>query len=60
MITVIKSSSYRRPLEADDDETVAGTLWSDPVSKLGVADSTRGIGVFFGPDITKRFLGKVK
>jgi hypothetical protein len=36
---------------------VAGTLWSDPVTKPGVADSSRGIGIFFGPDITKCFLG---
>ena len=49
----------RRPLDADDDEIVAGTLWSDPVSKQGIADSSRGIGIFFGPDVTKQFLGKM-
>merc|ERR1719322_520193 len=46
----------QRPLDADDDEIVAGTLWSDPVSKPGITDSSRGIGFFFGPDITKQFL----
>ena len=50
---------FRRPLDADDDEIVAGTLWSDPVSKPGVTDSSRGIGFFFGPDVTKQFLGKL-
>ena len=49
--------AQREPLEPDDDEIVSGILWSDPVSKPGVADSSRGIGIFFGPDITKRFLG---
>ena len=37
---------------------MAGTLWSDPVSKQGVSESSRGIGILFGPDITQRFLGK--
>ena len=53
----LKLCIQRRPLEPDDDEIVAGTLWSDPVCKPGVADSSRGIGIFFGPDITKCFLG---
>ena len=50
---------FRRPLDADDDEIIAGTLWSDPVSKPGVTDSSRGIGFFFGPDVTKQFLGRI-
>ena len=31
-------------------------LWSDPVCRAGVNPSSRGIGVFFGPDVTKRFV----
>ena len=50
--------SNRRPFEPDHDDIVAGTLWSDPVSKQGVSESSRGIGILFGPDITQRFLGK--
>ena len=50
--------SNRRPFEPDHDDIVAGTLWSDPVSRQGVSESSRGIGILFGPDITQRFLGK--
>ncbi|XP_022097959.1 serine/threonine-protein phosphatase 5-like [Acanthaster planci] len=31
-------------------------LWSDPQPQLGRAPSKRGVGIQFGPDITKRFL----
>ena len=47
----------RKPVEAQENDVVAGVLWSDPVQKPGTANSSRGIGIFFGPDITKRFLG---
>ena len=48
------------PAEAHDEgqEVLAGALWSDPVNKEGVSASSRGIGVFFGPDVTKSFLGR--
>ena len=48
---------FRPPLEAHEDELLAGLLWSDPILKDGISPSTRGIGVFFGPDVTKNFLG---
>lgn len=31
-------------------------LWSDPQPSNGRAPSKRGIGVAFGPDVTRRFL----
>ena len=31
-------------------------LWSDPGTKDGLRRSRRGLGILFGPDITKRFL----
>lgn len=31
-------------------------LWSDPQPQLGRAPSKRGVGLSFGPDVTKRFL----
>ena len=52
-----RTSHPRKPIEAQENEIVAGLLWSDPVQKLGTSNSSRGIGIFFGPDITKRFLG---
>ena len=51
---------FRPPLEAHEDELVAGLLWSDPILKDGISPSTRGIGVFFGPDVTKNFLGQLQ
>ena len=50
---------FRAPLEAHQDPLIAGLLWSDPVLQDGILPSTRGIGVFFGPDVTKNFLGKI-
>lgn len=31
-------------------------LWSDPQPQNGLAPSKRGVGVHFGPDVTKEFL----
>ena len=31
-------------------------LWSDPADAPGRSPSKRGVGVGFGPDVTKRFL----
>lgn len=31
-------------------------LWSDPQAELGRSPSKRGVGVAFGPDVTKQFL----
>lgn len=31
-------------------------LWSDPQEEWGKAPSKRGVGIQFGPDVTKKFL----
>lgn len=31
-------------------------LWSDPQAQSGRSPSKRGVGVAFGPDVTRRFL----
>ena len=33
-------------------------LWSDPMPSYGRAPSKRGVGIQFGPDVTKNFLKK--
>ena len=48
----------RRPVEPHNHKLTGDLLWSDPVEEEGFSKSSRGIGIFFGPDITKRFLGK--
>lgn len=35
-------------------------LWSDPQVPMGISPSKRGVGVQFGPDVTKAFLAKNK
>ncbi|KAK7066364.1 Serine/threonine-protein phosphatase 5, partial [Halocaridina rubra] len=35
-------------------------LWSDPMPGMGRAPSKRGVGIQFGPDVTKRFLDRNK
>jgi hypothetical protein len=39
------------------DKLVQGLLWSDPMTKNGIAhNTTRTIGVFYGPDVVGNFL----
>eukprot|EP00927_Polykrikos_kofoidii_P002697 TRINITY_DN11078_c0_g2_i1.p1 TRINITY_DN11078_c0_g2~~TRINITY_DN11078_c0_g2_i1.p1 ORF type:complete len:941 (-),score=143.19 TRINITY_DN11078_c0_g2_i1:18-2840(-) len=37
-------------------DALVDSLWSDPVDTPGSVENTRGIGRFWGPDYTKRFL----
>ena len=39
-----------------DNSLMCELLWSDPKSENGIFPSKRGAGVYFGPDITRRFL----
>jgi serine/threonine-protein phosphatase 5 len=47
-----KIDRHREP----DQGLMAELLWSDPQKELGLGVSKRGIGVSFGPDVTRRFL----
>ncbi|XP_029655100.1 serine/threonine-protein phosphatase 5-like [Octopus sinensis] len=38
------------------DQVMSDLLWSDPQVCEGVGESKRGVGIQFGPDVTKRFL----
>ena len=49
---------FRRPFEPNKDCLGSDLLWSDPVLKKGTSESIRGIGTFFGPDVTQEFLGR--
>jgi len=42
--------------EPPDEGLMTELLWSDPQPMPGRAPSKRGVGVSFGPDVTKRFL----
>ena len=38
------------------DKTFSEMLWSDPRPEKGVTPSRRGAGIYWGPDVTERFL----
>ncbi|KAN0040844.1 hypothetical protein ACTFIV_003380 [Dictyostelium citrinum] len=46
----------RNAPDSKENELVQCLLWSDPQSNPGIAPSSRGVGVYFGPDVTRRFL----
>ncbi|KAK5581618.1 hypothetical protein RB653_001655 [Dictyostelium firmibasis] len=46
----------RNSPDSKENELVQCLLWSDPQSNPGIAPSSRGVGVYFGPDVTRRFL----
>eukprot|EP00898_Chlorokybus_atmophyticus_P000400 jgi/Chlat1/1360/Chrsp119S01780 len=42
--------------EPPDEGLMCELLWSDPQTAPGRSPSKRGVGIAFGPDVTKRFL----
>lgn len=50
---IIKIDRNRQPPE---EGLMCELLWSDPQPQVGRAPSKRGVGVQFGPDVTKKFL----
>eukprot|EP00095_Tigriopus_kingsejongensis_P001009 maker-scaffold739_size104321-snap-gene-0.19 protein:Tk01009 transcript:maker-scaffold739_size104321-snap-gene-0.19-mRNA-1 annotation:"serine threonine-protein phosphatase 5" len=57
-VTLDEIRRIQRPCEPDVNTLVGDLLWSDPVMDYGIKPSTRGVGFFFGPDVTKKFLEK--
>lgn len=55
----VKLSDIRaidRFCEPPEEGLMCEVLWSDPQPNLGRGPSKRGVGLSFGPDVTKRFL----
>ncbi|CAM8951649.1 unnamed protein product [Rhodiola kirilowii] len=55
----VKLSDIRaidRFCEPPEEGLMCEILWSDPQPNLGRGPSKRGVGLSFGPDVTKRFL----
>lgn len=48
-----KLNRFREP---PNEGLMSDMLWSDPQPMLGRGPSKRGVGMSFGPDVTKRFL----
>lgn len=45
-----------RNRQPPDEGLMCELLWSDPMAGQGRAPSKRGVGIQFGPDVTRRFL----
>eukprot|EP00009_Paramoeba_aestuarina_P002413 CAMPEP_0201508452 /NCGR_PEP_ID=MMETSP0161_2-20130828/1822_1 /ASSEMBLY_ACC=CAM_ASM_000251 /TAXON_ID=180227 /ORGANISM="Neoparamoeba aestuarina, Strain SoJaBio B1-5/56/2" /LENGTH=491 /DNA_ID=CAMNT_0047903127 /DNA_START=77 /DNA_END=1548 /DNA_ORIENTATION=- len=57
-ITLEELEKIDRNREPSDPSPMAEMLWSDPQPFSGRSPSKRGIGLSFGPDVTKNFLKK--
>mmetsp|Transcript_42463 Transcript_42463/g.68885 ORF Transcript_42463/g.68885 Transcript_42463/m.68885 type:complete len:172 (+) Transcript_42463:145-660(+) len=55
-ITIEDIQKVDRNREPPDEGIMSEILWSDPQKANGWGPSKRGVGVAFGPDVTKRFL----
>ena len=42
--------------DLQDQELINDLIWSDPVDTEGYTESHRGLGLLFGPDVTKQFV----
>ncbi|EFA77677.1 Protein phosphatase 5 [Heterostelium album PN500] len=42
--------------DSNDNALLQCLLWSDPQQNPGILPSSRGVGVYFGPDVTRKFL----
>ena len=55
-VTLDELRSIDRFRQPGSDGLMCEMLWSDPQQALGRAPSKRGIGIQFGPDVTRAFL----
>lgn len=57
-VTLDDIKNIDRNRQPPDEGLMCELLWSDPQEQNGRAPSKRGVGVHFGPDVTKDFLSK--
>jgi len=55
-VTLEEIRKLDRFREPPDEGIMCDIMWSDPQPQAGRSPSKRGVGLSFGPDITKRFL----
>lgn len=55
-VTLDEISKIDRNRQPPEEGLMCELLWSDPQPQVGRAPSKRGVGVQFGPDVTKKFL----
>ncbi|XP_071507898.1 serine/threonine-protein phosphatase 5-like [Diadema antillarum] len=57
-VTLDDLRAIKRNMQPPESGPMCELLWSDPQLRPGRSPSKRGVGIQFGPDITKRFLEK--
>lgn len=57
-VTLDDLDRLERDCEPPDHGLISELLWSDPKPTCGREPSKRGVGVCFGPDVTRKFLEK--
>lgn len=55
-VTLDKLVKLKRFCQPPESGIMCDLLWSDPQNELGKAPSKRGVGIQFGPDVTKKFI----
>lgn len=55
-VTIEDVRKIQRARQPPDEGVMCELLWSDPQPRAGRSPSKRGVGLSFGPDVTKRFL----
>eukprot|EP00761_Pharyngomonas_kirbyi_P012257 gb/GECH01012284.1/.p1 GENE.gb/GECH01012284.1/~~gb/GECH01012284.1/.p1 ORF type:complete len:415 (+),score=108.05 gb/GECH01012284.1/:1-1245(+) len=55
-VTLDEMRKLSRNFDIPEEGLMCEMLWSDPMKENGRAPSKRGVGVSFGPDVTKKFL----
>lgn len=59
-VTIDDIRKVDRNRQPPESGIMCDLLWSDPQPQLGRSPSKRGVGVQFGPDVTRAFLAKNK
>jgi len=57
-VTIDDIKAIDRNRQPPEDGLMCDLMWSDPQFSLGRSQSKRGVGIQFGPDVTKDFLKK--
>ena len=55
-VTLDELKQINRFIDVPSDGLMCELLWSDPYDGNGTIPSSRGAGVYFGPDVTEKFL----
>ena len=55
-VTIDELKQIDRFIDVPEDGLMCELLWSDPYDGNGTAPSSRGAGIYYGPDVTEKFL----